>query len=116
MGSKAQCRAFDPGWITRVILLGVKYLLPPEGKVNFLCLSCLLYCIFFAGGAYSQPCLEYRIYSIIRRFFHESKNKLPAPERAEPKVSFDVGANDVAMMRAVFIIFLTVVSGRSLPC
>jgi hypothetical protein len=48
-------------------------------------------------------------YSIIRRFFHESKNKLPAPERAEPKVSFDVGANDVAMMRAVFIIFLTVV-------
>jgi hypothetical protein len=63
----------------------------------------------FAGGAYSQPCLEYRIYSIIRRFFHESKNKLPAPERAEPKVSFDVGANDVAMMRAVFIIFLTVV-------
>jgi hypothetical protein len=52
---------------------------------------------------------KYRIYSIIRRFFHESKNKLPAPERAEPKVSFDVGANDVAMMRAVFIIFLTVV-------
>jgi hypothetical protein len=31
----AQCRAFDPGWITRVIVLGVKYLLPPEGKVNF---------------------------------------------------------------------------------
>jgi hypothetical protein len=26
--------------------LGVKYLLPPEGKVNFLCLSCVLYCIF----------------------------------------------------------------------
>jgi hypothetical protein len=56
-----------------------------------------------------KPAAWYRIYSIIRRYFHESENKLPAPVRAEPKVSFDVGANDVAMMRAVFIIFLTVV-------
>jgi hypothetical protein len=60
MGLKAQCRAFDPGWITGVILLGVKYLLPPEGKVNFFMPELLA--IFFAGGAYSQPCLEYRIY------------------------------------------------------
>jgi hypothetical protein len=37
------------------------------------------------------------------------KNKLPAPERAEPKGFFDVGANDVAMMRPISIIFLTVV-------
>jgi hypothetical protein len=50
---------------------------------------------------------------VIRRIFYESKNKLPAPERAEPEVFFDVGANDVAMMRVVFIIFLTVVCERA---
>jgi hypothetical protein len=36
-------------------------------------------------------------------FFMSPKNSLPAPERAEPKVSFDVGANDVAMTRRVFM-------------
>jgi hypothetical protein len=38
--------------------LGVKYLLPPEGKVNFLCVSCVLYCIFFCRRCI-QPCLKY---------------------------------------------------------
>jgi hypothetical protein len=45
----------------------------------------------------------------ITQIFMSRKKKLSAPERAEPKVFFDVGANDVAMMRADFIIFLTVV-------
>jgi hypothetical protein len=43
------------------------------------------------------------------RIFYESKINFPRRSGPNLKFFFDVGANDVAMMRAVFIIFLTVV-------